>query len=78
MHAIGRIESESVEFHERVRKGFLDLARRDPDRYLVLDSREPREKITREIQKRVRALLPDPVPSSAEAVTGMIPVIKND
>ncbi|MGQ4269087.1 dTMP kinase [Nocardiopsis changdeensis] len=73
-----RIESESVEFHERVRKGFLDLARRDPDRYLVLDSREPREKITREIQKRVRALLPDPVPSSAEAVTGMIPVIKND
>ncbi|MFL1428152.1 MULTISPECIES: dTMP kinase [unclassified Nocardiopsis] len=73
-----RIESESVEFHERVRKGFLDLARRDPDRYLVLDSREPREKVTREIQKRVRALLPDPVPSSAEAVTGMIPVIRND
>ncbi|CAL9462968.1 Thymidylate kinase [Nocardiopsis dassonvillei] len=73
-----RIESESVEFHERVRRGFLDLARQDPDRYLVLDSREPREKITREIQKRVRALLPDPVPSSAEAVTGMIPVIKND
>ena len=73
-----RIESESAEFHERVRKGFLDLARQNPDRYLVLDAREPREKITREIQKRVRSLLPDPVPSGSEAVTGMIPVIEND
>ncbi|MDT0327158.1 dTMP kinase [Nocardiopsis lambiniae] len=73
-----RIESESAEFHDRVRKGFLDLARADPDRYLVLDAREPRERVTREIQKRVRALLPDPVPSASEAVTGMIPVIKND
>lgn len=73
-----RIESESVEFHARVRKGFLDLARADADRYLVLDAREPQERITREIQRRVRSLLPDPVPSGAEAVTGMIPVIRND
>ncbi|MFD3687615.1 dTMP kinase [Nocardiopsis sp. NPDC058631] len=73
-----RIEAESVEFHTRVRKGFLDLAKADADRYLVLDAREPQDKITREIQRRVRSLLPDPVPSSAEAVTGMIPVIRND
>ncbi|WP_159944091.1 MULTISPECIES: dTMP kinase [unclassified Nocardiopsis] len=73
-----RIEGESAEFHARVRKGFLDLAKAHPERYLVLDAREPREKITREIQRRVRSLLPDPVPSSAEAVTGMIPVIRND
>ncbi|MEE2036280.1 dTMP kinase [Nocardiopsis sp. CT-R113] len=73
-----RIEAESVEFHSRVRKGFLDLAKADADRYLVLDAREPQDKVTREIQRRVRSLLPDPVPSSAEAVTGMIPVIRND
>ena len=71
-----RIESESVEFHARVRKGFRALAEAAPDRYLVLDAREPQEKITREIQRRIRPLLPDPIDSSSEAVTGMIPVIR--
>ncbi|NYH53220.1 dTMP kinase [Nocardiopsis arvandica] len=75
---VDRIEGESAEFHNRVRKGFLELAKADPERYLVLDAREPKERTTREIQRRVRSLLPDPVPSSAEAVTGMIPVIRND
>ena len=65
-----------MEFHARVRKGFRELAEQDPDRYLVLDAREPQEKITREIQRRMRPLLPDPVDSSSEAVTGMIPVIR--
>ena len=73
-----RIEGEIAGVHERVRKGFLELAKADPERYLVIDAGEPQEKVTRAIQRRVRSLLPDPVPSSAEAVTGMIPVIKND
>ncbi|MBE2997870.1 dTMP kinase [Nocardiopsis sp. HNM0947] len=73
-----RIESESVDFHERVRREFRTLADADPDRYLVVDASEPREKITRQIQKRVRSLLPDPVPSSSEAVTGMIPIIRDE
>ncbi|MEE2047892.1 dTMP kinase, partial [Nocardiopsis tropica] len=51
-----RIESESVEFHSRVRKGFLELAKADPDRYLVLDAREQQDKITREIQRRIRSV----------------------
>jgi dTMP kinase len=73
-----RMESESLEFHNRVRKGFLALAKKDPDRYLVVDAGEPQERISKEIRRRVRSLLPDPVPSSSEAVTGMIPVIKGD
>ncbi|WP_285731722.1 dTMP kinase [Nocardiopsis sp. ATB16-24] len=73
-----RIEGEPTEFHERVRKGFLELAKADPERYLVLDAGEPQEKVTRAIQRRVRSLLPDPIPSGAEEVTGMIPVIRND
>ena len=36
-----RIEGESLEFHQRVREGFLDLAAADPDHYLVLDARAP-------------------------------------
>jgi dTMP kinase len=31
-----RIEAEPLEFHQRVRHGFLDLAARDPEHYLVV------------------------------------------
>ena len=31
-----RIESEPLAFHQRVRQGFLDLAARDPEHYLVV------------------------------------------
>ncbi|NYI96460.1 dTMP kinase [Streptomonospora nanhaiensis] len=72
-----RMEAESAEFHARVRKGFRDLADRDPARYLVLDAREPAEEITRAIQRRLRPILPDPVPKDAEAITGMLPTIKD-
>ncbi|HEY0643337.1 MAG TPA: dTMP kinase, partial [Nocardioides sp.] len=34
-----RIEGQSLEFHQRVRQGFLALAEADPAHYLVLDAR---------------------------------------
>ncbi|MEY9215002.1 dTMP kinase [Thermobifida halotolerans] len=71
-----RLESESLEFHERVRRGFLQLADREPERYLVLDAQEPQEAVTRAIRRHLRPLLPDPVPDDAEQITGMIPIIK--
>ncbi|KIH97551.1 thymidylate kinase [Streptomonospora alba] len=71
-----RMEAESEEFHTRVRQSFRELAERDPSRYLVIDAREPAEELTREIQRRLRPLLPDPVPKDAEAITGMMPTIK--
>ncbi len=40
-----RMEREGREFLQRVRKGFLDLAGREPDRYLILDAAAPAEKI---------------------------------
>ncbi|GAB3479671.1 dTMP kinase [Nocardiopsis coralliicola] len=73
-----RIESESRDFHDRVRRGFRDLADRDPARYLVVDANGSQEQITREIQRRIRPLLPDPVPDDSEAITGMMPIIKDD
>lgn len=33
-----RLEAEDDGFHERVRQGFLDQARRDPDRWAVIDA----------------------------------------
>jgi dTMP kinase len=71
-----RLEAEPAEFHQRVRSGFLALAKADPDHYLVLDADRPADEITRDIQNRIRGMLPDPVPSVAEAATGDIPAIR--
>jgi len=52
-----RIEGESLEFHLRVRQGFLDLAAADPDHYLVLDARAPVDEIAAAVRARVEPLL---------------------
>ena len=52
-----RIEGESLEFHQRVRQAFLDMAAADPAHYLVLDARSPIEEIAGAIRDRVEALL---------------------
>jgi dTMP kinase len=70
-----RLEAEPSDFHERVRDGFLALARAEPDRYLVLDATRPAAELTAEIEDRVRDLLPDPVPATAEAATGSFPAV---
>ena len=73
-----RLEAEPAEFHLRVRSGFLALAAAEPARYLVLDAARPQPEITRDIQDRIRDLLPDPVPSVAEASTGDFPAIREE
>ena len=73
-----RLEAEPADFHLRVRSGFLALARAEPGRYLVLDADRPPAEITRDIQDRIRGLLPDPVPSVAEANTGDFPAIREE
>jgi dTMP kinase len=73
-----RLEAEPAEFHQRVRAGFLALAHAEPSRYLVLDADQPQEEVTREIQDRIREMLPDPVPAVAEASTGDFPAIKEE
>jgi dTMP kinase len=67
-----RLESESVEFHERVRYAFLDLAANDPNRYLVLDASRPVDELAAEVAGRVTSTLPSYVPrnlSAGEAMT---------
>jgi dTMP kinase len=73
-----RLEAEPAEFHLRVRSGFLALAAAEPARYLVLDAARAPEQITRDIQDRIRDLLPDPVPSVSEASTGDFPAIREE
>lgn len=52
-----RIEGQSLEFHQRVRQGFLDLAAADPDHYVVLDARAPIDDIAAAIRERVEPML---------------------
>ncbi|MEV0199831.1 dTMP kinase [Nonomuraea sp. NPDC050691] len=75
--AADRIESEPLEFHERVRKEFRALAAASPERYLVVDGTFAPEQITRAIQDRVHEILPDPVPQEAEDATGTMPAIRD-
>ena len=52
-----RLESAGLDFHGRARTFFLALAGRDPERYLVLPARRPRDELAVTIGDRVEALL---------------------
>lgn len=44
-HAPDRLESEADAFHAAVRRGYLELAASDPERYLVLDAGQSVERV---------------------------------
>lgn len=52
-----RIEGEPLEFHQRVRAAFLELAACDPEHYLVLDARDDVGTVAAAIRARVGELL---------------------
>ncbi|MCL8027491.1 dTMP kinase [Nocardioides bruguierae] len=56
-----RIEGESLEFHTRVAAAFRAMAAADPEHYLVVDARAPREEIAAAVRARVAPLLPQAV-----------------
>lgn len=45
-----RMESEALTFYENVRRGYLDLAREEPDRFVVLDAAESVETVAAQIE----------------------------
>jgi dTMP kinase len=55
--AADRLESESLDFHQRVRRTFLALAEAEPDRYLVLDAQRSPDEVAAAIRTRVAELL---------------------
>jgi len=48
-----RFEREKLEFHERVRAGYLELARQEPDRFRVVDASQSADDVSRAIRKIV-------------------------
>jgi dTMP kinase len=62
---VDRMESEPMEFHERVRGAYLELARQDPHRYVVIDASLPPDEVAREVSSAVRDRLGIPSPAPA-------------
>lgn len=48
-----RFEQEAIEYHERVRDGFLELAAAEPVRWVMLDARQPTDILEQEIWEHV-------------------------
>lgn len=58
-----RVEAAGAEFHARVRLGFVELAKQDPSRYLLLAARQDRAEIAARVLARVRGLLAEASPA---------------
>ncbi|MDR2696589.1 MAG: dTMP kinase [Deltaproteobacteria bacterium] len=58
----GRFEAERLEFHQRVRAGYLELAAKHPGRYAVVDASAPTDAVLRQAldltRKRLAVLRP--------------------
>jgi dTMP kinase len=52
-----RFEQEVIAFHQRVREGYLELAKSEPERWLVIDASQSKRKIAEIIWQRVSQLL---------------------
>ena len=69
-----KVESESLQFHESVRRAFLHLAEAEPRRYQVIDAGRSVDEVAAEVLSAVNALLapaqvvPEPEPSPSEKV----------
>jgi dTMP kinase len=48
-----RLESEGLEFHERVRDGYLKMAAAEPDRWVVVDADQPAADVAVAVRRAV-------------------------
>lgn len=53
---LDRFEQESLDFFERIRSGFLELARENPERYITLDASQSLSKVQQDILDSLPAL----------------------
>jgi dTMP kinase len=52
-----RFEREALSFHRKVRNGYLDLARKNKKRFVILDAGASRKEIETEILRHVEQFL---------------------
>jgi len=54
---LDRLEAENAEFKQRTREGYLELARNEPERFMVLDGRQSVDLLKQEVSSMVSELL---------------------
>lgn len=59
----GRFEKEEMQFHQRVRRGYLSLVKKEPNRIRLIDTRVGEERVFEEIRKIVDKLILPKIPS---------------
>lgn len=50
---VNRLDAESLDFHRRVRAGYLDLAAREPQRWVTIDARQSIDAVETVVQRAV-------------------------
>ena len=48
-----RMERKALQFHRRVRAGFLRLAKREPGRFVVVDAADPADRVRHNVERAV-------------------------
>jgi dTMP kinase len=51
-----RFERETLRFHQKVRKGYLDLAAQDPERFHIINAEKTEPEVKNDILKKLAAL----------------------
>ncbi len=59
-----RLDAYNLEFHQRVRQGYLALAQAEPQRWVTIEGRQSVEVIQQELQRILEAHLPPAHPPS--------------
>jgi dTMP kinase len=54
---IDRLEEKDLEYHKRVYQGYLELAKKNPDRIKIVDGRKGVQEVHQEILKLARGIL---------------------
>ena len=68
---VSSFERRALAYHQRVCRGFRELARTGPERWLVLDATQPVEQVGERIWERIEPLVPGmATPGRAESVSG--------
>lgn len=52
-----RLDAYSLEFHQRVRNGYAELARAEPERWYVIDADQPADRVQETIRQVVQSRL---------------------
>ena len=52
-----RFERENIEFHRRIREGYLDIFKKDPDRFRLTDANRDIDTIQEEVRRHISDLI---------------------